>query len=964
MKDAPELIVNADEFGRSPGINRGIIEAHQAGVVTSASAMVRRPAAEGAAEAARAHPGLGVGLHVDLGEWALRDGKWVQVERVVDPSDPPAVEAEVHRQLERFRILFGSDPTHLDSHQNVHRSGPAMAILGELAHRLRVPLRHFTPGVRVISGFHGQTSRGHAFPEGISVRHLRRILLTLSRGTNELVCHPGRSGDAGGSYREERIRELQTLLDPGVRELFASGPIRLRSFRGVPAVPAGNGGIRQTEAALRAQGQAAFRKGDFRTARTWFEKAVVVGGDRPWPWLWLARAQLRGGDPQGSRASIQQALSLEPGWPEGLLHVADLHLAMGRWEEAAELLHSLASRNGTGASDLPAGIARRLRSVEDPQEALRVAEALCEQHPGNGHARGARAVALWRLGAREEARRWVAPRNGTADLEELRGALEFHLEVGEADAAWKLLRSAPRGEVESGLAARVAHGLRRSGELTRAWEAFEVALAAGGRGGSVRRWREVVVGEVQVLSGAWRPSLPRIPHYRAVPGRVLHLVGRSLPHVQTGYSVRTRYVTRCQKAAGLDPQVVTQLGFPWSEEVEEAPHWEEVDGIPHHRIPGPPSLPPRLDERMDRNVEALLELVRRVRPAALHAASDYRNALLALEVGRACGIPVVYEVRGFWEETWSSKQEGDDAEGTVAYQWRRDREIECMRRADRVVTLAEVMREEMAGRGVLPAKVTVVPNAVDPQAFRPVQRDPELAQRLGLGDAEVVVGYVSSFVAYEGIQYLIDAVAELASRGLPVRGLLVGDGEERSALEARARELGVEGRVLFTGRVPHEEVASYYGLIDAFVVPRTGDRVCHLVTPLKPYEAMAMERAVVVSGVRALREMVIPGETGLVFRPEDPRDLADVLEPLVRSPQRRKELGRAARTWVQAHRTWDQNGERYAALYRELGVLPERTPDSAPRDRMPGGQGRRPMAGRAREQEKGTAGRIPILGAP
>ncbi len=923
MTHVPELIMNADEFGRSPGINRGIIDVHAAGVITSASAMVRRPAAEGAAELARAHPDLDLGLHVDLGEWALEDGEWQQVEVVVDPSDAAAVHVEVQRQLEQFRRLFGREPTHLDSYQGVHRNGPVLTVLADVAQSLRVPLRHFTPGVRVVSEFHGRTSRGLPFPEGITVDRLLRLLRTLPGGVHELVCHPGAAADGGESYCEERVGELRSLLDPAVRETLRSGSIRLRSFRDLALVPGNGAAARASEAALRARGQAAFRAGEFRAARAWFEKAVVVGGDRPWPWLWLARAQLRSGDTEGSRSSTRQALALEPGWPDALLHLADLHLENGHPDEAGELLEVLASRNGTDSEHVALGISRRLRRLENSGEALRIAETLVRRHPASNHARVARAVALWRTGARGEARRAMAPSQGPTDATHAAGAVDFHLEVGEAETAWKLLRTLPADQVERGLAARVAHGLRRAGNLTRAWEAFETALAIKGHGDSARRWRDIVVGEVQVLSGAWSPSAPVLRHHRPVPGRVLHLVGRSLPHVQTGYSVRTRYVTRCQREAGLDPHVVTQLGFPWTEAAEDAALWEEVDGIPHHRLPGPTPLPTRLDDRLDRNVDALLELVRRIRPAALHAASDYRNALLALAVGEACGIPVVYEVRGFWEDTWTSKRGGDGARAAVAYRWRRDRELECMRRADRVVTLAEVMREEMADRGVPPERITVVPNAVDPDAFRPAQRDQALARELGLTDGEVVVGYVSSLVSYEGVQYLIEAVAQLVARGLGVRGLLVGDGEERSALEARARELGMGKHILFTGRVPHERVASYYGLIDVFVVPRTADRVCHLVTPLKPYEAMALERAVVVSDVRALREMVIPGRTGLTFRPEDACDLTDVLEPLVRSPRRREELGRAARAWVREHRTWTRNGERYAALYRDLGVLGE-----------------------------------------
>jgi glycosyltransferase involved in cell wall biosynthesis len=214
----------------------------------------------------------------------------------------------------------------------------------------------------------------------------------------------------------------------------------------------------------------------------------------------------------------------------------------------------------------------------------------------------------------------------------------------------------------------------------------------------------------------------------------------------------------------------------------------------------------------------------------------------------------------------------------------------------------------------------VIPNAVDLESFYPVPPDEALRAELGMPPDEVVIGYVSSFVGYEGIRYLIEAVAILRSQGYRVRALLVGDGDERPALEEVARDLDVVNGVTFTGRVPHARVLDHYGLIDIFVVPRTDDRVCRLVTPLKPYEAMATARPVVVSGVGALQEMVVSGETGLVFRPEDAEDLARVVEPLLVDPQARRDLGAAAKEWVTRNRTWSHNGLLYRRLYEEMGV--------------------------------------------
>jgi len=318
------------------------------------------------------------------------------------------------------------------------------------------------------------------------------------------------------------------------------------------------------------------------------------------------------------------------------------------------------------------------------------------------------------------------------------------------------------------------------------------------------------------------------------------------------------------------------------------------------------------------NVAELAEL----RPAVLHPTTNHPNAQVALALRERYPLRVVYEVRGFLEETWVSRTGGDGATAD-RYVKGRAAETACMAAADAVVTLSETMKADIVARGIPPEDVVVVPNAVDAARFAPRPRDQALFARLGFARGETVLGYVSSMVAYEGIGYLIEATRILRDRGRRVRLLLVGDGEERGALEDRARALGLlEGGVVrFTGRVPHGDVGAYYSLIDLFVVPRTNDRVSQLVTPLKPYEAMAMERCLVVSGVGALLEIVQHGETGTSFAPEDPVSLADTVEPLLEAPAERARLGANARAWVLANRTWSRNAELYRALYERLGAV-------------------------------------------
>jgi predicted glycoside hydrolase/deacetylase ChbG (UPF0249 family) len=225
------LIVNADDLGMSADVNRGILQAHQHGIVTSASLMVRRPAAREAAELCREWE-LDVGLHLDLGEWILRDGEWILADEVVPPGDPSAVEAEVERQLQLFRVLVGAHPTHVDSHQHVHREKPLRSIATRLAERLGVPLRSCTEGVSYCGNFYGQGVECEPFPEGIGVENLLAILRGLPPGVTELGCHPGDVSDAApaAGYHAERVRELEALCDPLVRACLRSLKIRLLSF--------------------------------------------------------------------------------------------------------------------------------------------------------------------------------------------------------------------------------------------------------------------------------------------------------------------------------------------------------------------------------------------------------------------------------------------------------------------------------------------------------------------------------------------------------------------------------------------------------------------------------------------------------------------------------------------------------------------------------------------------------------
>ena len=461
----------------------------------------------------------------------------------------------------------------------------------------------------------------------------------------------------------------------------------------------------------------------------------------------------------------------------------------------------------------------------------------------------------------------------------------------------------------------------REGNLTDTLRALESLQSRGVKFDKPKRdFKSFVEGLIR-LKGGWKLP-PRQPNPGLMTRRrhLLYCLHQSVPHSTNGYSTRSHGVAVGLQHMGWKMRVTTRPGFPWDAGVKglsRGYHEAEVEGITYAACAGWNLSKTPLDYYMAEAADHFVREAQTSGAEVIAAASNHITALPALMAARRLGLPFVYEVRGLWEVTQASTQ--PEWAGSERYQLMRELEQQAALEADLVITLTEELADELASWGVERERIEVVPNAVNAERFQPMAPDAAIAKELKLEPGVPVIGYAGSAVAYEGLELLLDAMALLKKNGQPFAFVLVGDGKVIDTVKAKARALGVEEECRFTGRVPFEQVPRYLSCMDIMPVPRLSSAVTEMVSALKPLEAMAMGKALVLSDVSP--HITMAGENGeraCLFAKDSVEGLGEALQALIDSPEERKRLGQAARTWIEQKRTWNHVTKDYASALERV----------------------------------------------
>ena len=428
---------------------------------------------------------------------------------------------------------------------------------------------------------------------------------------------------------------------------------------------------------------------------------------------------------------------------------------------------------------------------------------------------------------------------------------------------------------------------------------------------------------LNIKTAKMNPILPK-------PGVVLYNASQSRPHTSSGYAIRTHGLVSALKKHGIDMKVLLRHGYPldrndFAENTVLSSY--VIEGVEYFFSPTSRKKPLLLNYQEVYNfnqfelyqsyaIEHIIDSGKEMKPELIHSASNFVVGMAGAKAAKALGIPSIYEIRGFWHLTQSTKREG--YENSDHFRLTERLEIETAKQSDYVFTITNALKDILIENGVKEEKISVLPNAVELEKFNVLEKDKQLEKELGF-ENKIVIGYIGSFVNYEGLDLLLEACSLLHKKlGDTFRLLLVGDGAMMRPLRKMAQFLQIENLIKFTGRVSHDQVERYYSLIDIAPLPRKSHRVCELVSPLKPFEAMGAGKVVITSSVKALAEIIDHGRTGLIFEKDNSPDLAEKLESVISNLELRRTLGENARTWVAENHSWEHVSRRVLKVYERI----------------------------------------------
>lgn len=395
--------------------------------------------------------------------------------------------------------------------------------------------------------------------------------------------------------------------------------------------------------------------------------------------------------------------------------------------------------------------------------------------------------------------------------------------------------------------------------------------------------------------------------------KVLMFLHASLPHHSNGYATRSHAIlTTLLKTSRYSVEGVTRSGYPFDLGIKTFENRDIIDGVRYSRLNAAHYYNQPIDQYIMTAADEIEQRLIEEKPSIVHAASAFFTALPALIAARRLGIPFVYEVRGLWEITRASTLPGWGE--TERFSLESDLETLVAKEADQVIAITKGLKEELVRRGVDEENITVIPNAINKEHFRPLEPKKALRKKIGLKDAPTI-GYVGSIVDYEGLDHLVEALALLKRDGVVFNFLLIGDGNALSKIRQKVASFNLEDEAFIIGRVPHYEVQEYYSLIDITPFPRKALAVCEMVSPLKPFEAMAQQKTVLASNVGALQEIIEDNKTGLLFEKENIKDLAGKLKELLTDKQLCERLSKAGKKWVLENRDWSKVALGFDAVY-------------------------------------------------